>query len=255
VPDEPPPARPFPLSAAQVTGPVTEHPLIPAATVVLLRDTVDGIEALMMRRNSKLEFAGGMWVFPGGRVDPADHDGGEVSEEPELVLAAARRAAVREALEEAGLVVDPSSLVPFSHWTPPGITPKRFSTWFFAAPAPGGEVVIDGGEIHDHAWLAPTDALRRRNALEIELAPPTWITLETLARHATTAAALDAFGAVAPERFATRFAVVGEDVVAMYDGDAGYEDEEPARDGGRHRLVMAKAGWRYERDGYPSALV
>jgi 8-oxo-dGTP pyrophosphatase MutT (NUDIX family) len=45
---------------------------IPAATVVLLRDGAAGIEALLVRRNSKLEFAGGMWVFPGGRLDGDD---------------------------------------------------------------------------------------------------------------------------------------------------------------------------------------
>ena len=47
---------------------------IPAATVILLRDTPAGVETLMLRRNSKLAF-GGMWVFPGGRVDPTDHEG------------------------------------------------------------------------------------------------------------------------------------------------------------------------------------
>ena len=39
-------------------------PAIPAATVVLLRDAPGGLETLMLRRNSKLAFAGGAWVFP-----------------------------------------------------------------------------------------------------------------------------------------------------------------------------------------------
>ena len=39
--------------------------LIPAATAIVVRDGDEGIEALMLRRNSKLAFAGGMWVFPG----------------------------------------------------------------------------------------------------------------------------------------------------------------------------------------------
>ena len=51
-------------------------PAIPAATVVLLRDAPGGVETLMLRRNSKLAFAGGAWVFPGGRIDPEDYPGG-----------------------------------------------------------------------------------------------------------------------------------------------------------------------------------
>src|SRR5437899_11859925 len=86
----------------------------------------------MVRRSSKLEFAVGMWVFPGGRVDPDDipPDGD--------VIEAARHAAVREAQEEADLVVDADALVPFAHWVPPPVTAKRFATWFFgrrSAPA------------------------------------------------------------------------------------------------------------------------
>ena len=44
----------------------TTDPLIAAATVVLVRDTAQGLETLMLRRNAKLNFAGGNWVFPGG---------------------------------------------------------------------------------------------------------------------------------------------------------------------------------------------
>ena len=44
-------------------------------------------------------------------------------------------------------MVEPESMVPFAHWTPPPIQPKRFLTWFFAAKAGEGEVAIDDGEI------------------------------------------------------------------------------------------------------------
>lgn len=231
---------------APVPEPGQEAPLIPAATLAVLRDHADGgVEALMVRRNSKLEFAGGMWVFPGGRVDAADR-AGLPAEDHE---GAARRAAVREAAEEAGIEVDGDALVWFSHWTPPPISPKRFSTYFFATAAPTADVVvtIDGGEIHDHAWMRPADALAARNALEIELSPPTWITLEELGRHQTVAAALDAFGARPAERFATRITQIGETFVALYDGDVAYDGGDPDAQGGRHRLWMAADGWRYER--------
>jgi 8-oxo-dGTP pyrophosphatase MutT (NUDIX family) len=44
----------------------------PAATVLLLREGGDGVEVLAIRRHEKLAFMGGMWVFPGGSVCPAD---------------------------------------------------------------------------------------------------------------------------------------------------------------------------------------
>jgi len=234
------------MDPADVTAPGVV-PAVPAATVVPLRDGPAGIETLMLRRNSRLEFAGGMWVWPGGRIDPDDYPGGVVSEDPDLLERAARAAAVREATEEAGLVVDPSTLVWFSHWTPPTISPKRFATWFFAAPAPEGQVTIDGGEIHAHAWWAPVEAMRLRNALEIELSPPTWITLEHLRDYATVDAALADLAARPPENFATRFASVDGGAVALYHGDAGYDDEVADRPGSRHRLWMVGADWRYER--------
>ncbi len=43
-----------------------------AATVLLLREQRDGIEVLMMRRAAALSFMGGLWVFPGGRMEPVD---------------------------------------------------------------------------------------------------------------------------------------------------------------------------------------
>ena len=103
--------------------------LIPAATVVIMRDSESGIELLMLRKNSKVAF-GGMWVFPGGKIDETDkviNSDGSVDE-----LATATSAAVRETFEEAALSVSQENLFWFSHWVPPAITPKRFSTYIFA---------------------------------------------------------------------------------------------------------------------------
>lgn len=44
----------------------------PAATVLLLRASGGGVEVLVIRRHENLAFMGGMWVFPGGAVCPAD---------------------------------------------------------------------------------------------------------------------------------------------------------------------------------------
>jgi 8-oxo-dGTP pyrophosphatase MutT (NUDIX family) len=215
---------------------------IPAATVVLVRDGVGGLETLLLRRNSTIAF-GGMWVFPGGRVDESDRHGLAPTDE----LAAARRAAVREAREEAGLTIAEETLVALSHWTPPALAPKRFLTWFFLAPATGDTVTIDRGEIHDHVWLRPADALARRNALEIELAPPTWVTLAWLAAHADVAASVAAAAARDPKRFETRIASGPDGPVALWHGDAAYPAGEIDGVGSRHRLYMRASGWVYER--------
>jgi 8-oxo-dGTP pyrophosphatase MutT (NUDIX family) len=209
-----------------------------------LRDAPDsGLETLMVRRSSKLEFAGGMWVFPGGRVDPEDipPDGD--------VIEAARRAAVREALEESALVVDGDALVPFAHWVPPPVTAKRFATWFFLGPAPEGAVTVDMGEIRDHRWLRPADAIARRDAEEIELAPPTWVTLHRLAGYEDVAAAVADAHEREPEFFETHIARVEGGAAALWEGDAGYETNDADAPGSRHRLWMSGNGWRYERTG------
>jgi 8-oxo-dGTP pyrophosphatase MutT (NUDIX family) len=46
----------------------------PAATVVIVRDGPGGVEAYLQRRPRTMGFAGGLWVFPGGRIDEADRD-------------------------------------------------------------------------------------------------------------------------------------------------------------------------------------
>jgi len=51
----------------------TIQPIRPAATVILVRDADPGYEIFMLRRTSDAAFAGGMFVFPGGRVDGDDH--------------------------------------------------------------------------------------------------------------------------------------------------------------------------------------
>ena len=85
---------------------------IPAATIVIFRDCPAGgvPEVLMTVRSRNLTFAGGMAVFPGGRVDPADFELGErVAAQPGARLAADEAAhqiaAIRETLEETGLAL------------------------------------------------------------------------------------------------------------------------------------------------------
>jgi 8-oxo-dGTP pyrophosphatase MutT (NUDIX family) len=222
-------------------------PPVLAATVILLRDGDRGLETLMLRRNSKIVF-GGMWVFPGGRIESDDWKGVDESDD----LAASRRAAGREAIEECGLVIDPDAMHPFSHWTPPPTTPKRFLTWFFAARAGEGEVAIDHGEIHESDWMSPKEALRRQRAKEIELAPPTFVSLSDLARFSSVEDALGKVALRTPERFRTVIGLSDVGPVAMWHGDAGYEIGDPAAEGDRHRLTMVRGGpWTYLRNPAP----
>src|SRR5204863_1429379 len=84
----------------------------PAATVVVLRSAVGGLEVLLTRRAAAMRFGADMYVFPGGRLDSGDVDH--------------RAAAVRETLEETGIELDPADLIPLTRWvTPPGL-PSRF---------------------------------------------------------------------------------------------------------------------------------
>lgn len=219
--------------------------LIPAATVVLLRQSDSGIEALMLRKNSKITF-GGMWVFPGGKIDAADYPDGVVNEAN--LDAAARAAAVRETQEEAGITVDAQDYVFLSHWTPPPGQQKRFATWFFVAKVEGAmDIAIDDGEIKDHAWLNPSEALRKHGAGEIDLVPPTWVTLYHLSLKSSVDAVIEYFSENTGITYNTRVvpAASGERV-AMWKGDAGYDEWTPDTPGARHRLSMPEGGFIFE---------
>ncbi len=214
----------------------------PAATVVLLRDGADGCEVLLVRRNAQLAFHGGAWVFPGGRVDAGDFD------DSRDVLRAARRAAVREAHEEAGLVIEPQQLVLVSRWVTPVQLPKRFDTWFFAGAGSDAPVAVDGGEIHDHRWTPAHAALAAQRAGEIELPPPTFVTITAIADYRHADDALRGLARDEAEVFEPRLFPIEGGAVTLYAGDVGYTDGELERPGARHRLWMREDGWRYERE-------
>lgn len=88
-----------------------QNPAKPAATVVLLRDTSHAPELLLVERARSMGFAGGMWVFPGGKVDDGDLN---IARNPKWSRgfdglsdadAAGRVASARETFEEAGVLL------------------------------------------------------------------------------------------------------------------------------------------------------
>jgi recombination protein RecT len=83
-------------------------PLLPAATVLLLRDTPDGLQVLMTRRSASASFAPGAYVFPGGRIEEADAVAQAVATrrptQSDLQLTQSV-AAVRECFEELGVLL------------------------------------------------------------------------------------------------------------------------------------------------------
>jgi len=210
--------------------------------VVLLRDAEAGLELLLLQRAPR-DAKPGPWVFPGGKVEPADVEGGApFSRESAL------RAAVRETREEAGLALDESRLVAISRWITPEISPQRFDTWFFVgAVDTSHEVVVCGAEMVAHRWLAPAAALAAYGSGELSLAPPTFVTVSWLLGHTRAAAAMRALADAPFITFRPRIHRTPDGAVMLYPGDAGYESNDPAREGPRHRILALPGGWRYER--------
>lgn len=213
---------------------------VPAATVVLGRDTGAGLEVLMLRRTRAASFAAGAWVFPGGRVDPAD-----AGADPIDSVEAARRAAVRETAEEAGIDLGATELYLMAQWSPSVEAPKRFITWMLFGRAPQRlHITVDGAEIVDYRWLRPSDALSAHGRREFLLLPPTWMTLHFLSDYSSCAGAIAGIERTPVESYESRLVMTEGCRVVLWHGDAGYDTADAAAPGGRHRLTLAGAGWR-----------
>lgn len=233
-------------TAGNVKHPGRDATPMEAATVVVLRESAGGMDVLMLKKNSKIHF-GGMWVFPGGRVDPED-----AHADDEQPFARFERAAIREAREEAAIDLSGYTLKHLSHWLPPPVRRVRFSTHFFVTLVPASieEVVVDGGEITEHAWVRPEAALRARHAGEVELVTPTFVTLDWLRRMREPRAALAAIGA-RHMPFHTHILPTDDGNIAFYAGDAAYDSMDPHAPGPRRRANMLKSGWWWEEhDGH-----
>jgi 8-oxo-dGTP pyrophosphatase MutT (NUDIX family) len=188
------------MSASQASSETEAAPdysrVVPrdAATLVLCRRDQGEPQILVGKRAGGLKFMPNLYVFPGGRVDPADARAVRASDLRPEVLAkltlgasavrahALAMAAVREMFEEAGLLVGQrserrlrskseswskflaSGVVPALHGldyiaraiTPPG-NPRRFDTRFFLADATHAHApdeLLGSGELLDLRWIA-----------------------------------------------------------------------------------------------------
>ena len=222
----------------------------PAATVVLLRESGAGLEVLLLRRNDAVQFAGGLWVFPGGAIDAADFradGGGDAADD---IMATAQRAAIREAREETGLDISASRLQFFAHWTTPEAQVKRYATWFFAAALPdgNGEVVVDGSEIVAHRWIDPRQAIAQHRARQLDMMPPTFVTLTELATCRSLPEVEAMYAARPVLEILPKFVKAENGTVALYPRDGGYAVGDARAGDLRHRCFRADDGWHYECD-------
>ena len=192
---------------------------IPAATLIVMRDSPDGVaELLIVERAKAMAFAGGALVFPGGRVDPGDHAlAATIGDGDDLP---ARIAAIRETIEEAGLPIgltpmpdadtlasiraalhagtpfadalavagialDPDALVAFARWRPAHRNLRIFDTRFYLAALPAGspEPSADEGETVRLFWSTAAAVLADADAGRAVIIYPTRRNLERLAQH------------------------------------------------------------------------
>ncbi|MDB5678747.1 NUDIX domain-containing protein [Sphingomonas bacterium] len=207
--------------------PDTPQPAIPAATLVLIRDRAGATpDLLMVERAKAMVFAGGALVFPGGRIDPGD-DALAARLSPDADDGAARIAAIRETIEEAGvpvglapapgaealaairaglhagerfgalldahgLAVDLDALTYFARWLPAHAHMRIFDTRFYLARWPDGaaEPVVDDTENVRLLWASAAEVLDECAAGRAHVIFPTRRNLERLAQYADYAHAV-----------------------------------------------------------------
>ncbi|WP_242095276.1 NUDIX domain-containing protein [Sphingomonas sp. CROZ-RG-20F-R02-07] len=245
---------------------------IPAATLVILRARAGAPpDLLMVERARAMAFAGGALVFPGGRVDSGDHALAQrLGSDDAEGETAARIAAIRETIEEAGVpmglspmpaaatldrlradladgmafaealdragcAIDPAVLVAFARWRPAHRASRIFDTRFYLVAWPDGlgEPQVDRTENVRLLWASAATVLADADAGRVAIIYPTRRNLERLARFAGFAAAA-ADAAAHPVRTITPF-----------------EDE---RDGVRHLCIPEGLGYPVTSEPFDQAV-
>ncbi|MDO6413695.1 NUDIX domain-containing protein [Sphingomonas sp. BIUV-7] len=239
-----------------------------AATLIVMRDRAEAPpELLMIQRSATMRFGPEAWVFPGGRIDPGDVSlaASRLPPGADPDDHAARIAAIRETIEEAGVpigldpVPDPATLAalraalhageafatlldrfglrllpealhPFSRWWPPESAPRRFDTRFYLARAPDEAVLdADGGETVAICWTAAEAMLARPDA---RILFPTRCNLHRLAAWSDFSEAVADAAAYPAATIVSELIEIGEERFVYIPEGHGYPET---------RLDLAKA--------------
>ena len=192
----------------------------PASGIVLLRrggkHSERALEVLLLKRSEEAKFMPGVWVFPGGSVDPEDGAGEQGH----------RACAMRELAEEASIELEAGEeLVLFSRWITPEVVSTRFDAWFFLALAPAHTPPkADGVETTEATWFRPAQALEAQAAGELSLSFPTINQLRWLSAFRTSDEALAAYRGSSVESVTPRVVEDGDSRRILLPGDPGYDD-------------------------------
>jgi 8-oxo-dGTP pyrophosphatase MutT (NUDIX family) len=158
--------------------------------------------------------------------------------------------ALRGFLRERGLRLDLEALHPLSRWVTPEAEGRRYDTRFFVAIAPVGQSgAHDEHETMASFWATPVDVLRRWDAGEVALAPPTHRTLALLAQAKTTADVLalateSCLDPICPRLIPHKEGAT-ETLALTLPGDREHEVRERRIDG-PSRYVLRGERWRPE---------
>ena len=244
-----------------------------AATVVVVRGAGADAEVLLLRRGDTAGFMAGMFVYPGGRLDPADLDAAagdldtaarwtalrECFEESGLLLATdqqgqpatpahaealrASEAPFAEALQALRLRPGLNDLRPFARWVTPAVERRRFDTRFYLAPhPPGQDAAPDGFEMVEHRWRRPVDALQEYATSDMLLSPPTFYFLADLAAQLAAGLPLHDWADAQPRHpVLPRLELTGSPRLLL-PGDADYPSEQPVS--GPTRMILVDGRWQ-----------
>lgn len=162
--------------------------------------------------------------------------------------------ALRAFLADSNLRLDLQALHPLARWVTPEAEARRYDARFFVAVAPPGQTgAHDEHETMASFWASPAEVLRRWEAGEVQVAPPTHCTIALLASCTTTDAVLALAAESCLDPICPRLvragqrdtAGAGETLALALPGDPEHEVREP-RVPGPSRYVLRGDRWLAE---------